>query len=477
MIRGVKYAVMIRGPINALSVEYKFSSCRILRGSLLPYLFILLIFVASGCQGDKRDLTETTDDIHLFHESVGVYTTVIVHDIFSPPVASRNYVYPLIAAYEVARLSDRSNYYTLAGQINGLTEITIEKEIEDICLPLAVTYAFLKTGKYFVFSESKIDEQIESVAEYYSDSGLSRQTIMASMELGGKVSDQIIDWASKDGYKESRSYAKFTIDNQPQTWKPTPPAYMEGIEPHWNLIRPFVIDSATQFAPPPPTPFDMTPGSPFYKELIEVYEAVKFADEEQFEIAHFWDCNPYKMNVTGHVMHATKKITPGGHWISIVGIACKSEGADILRSTAAYALTAIALADGFISCWDEKYRSILIRPETVINEYIDESWMPLLQTPPFPEYTSGHSVISSAAAVVLTHIFGDDFFFEDDTEVIYGLPVRSYNSFKQASDEAAISRLYGGIHYMPAIEHGVTQGLAIGQLVVDRIQIFNGSIN
>ena len=170
-------------------------------------------------------------------------------------------------------------------------------------------------------------------------------------------------------------------------------------------------------------------------------------------------------------MHATKKITPGGHWIGITSIACRKQKSSMMESATAYAMTSLALADAFISCWDEKYRSNLIRPETVINEYIDEEWLPLLQTPPFPEYTSGHSVISGASAIVLTSLFGDDFEFDDDTEVEYGLPVRSFKSFIHASEEAAISRLYGGIHYMPAIDNGVTQGRALGRYIVDNIKL------
>ena len=176
-------------------------------------------------------------------------------------------------------------------------------------------------------------------------------------------------------------------------------------------------------------------------------------------------------------MAATKKITPGGHWIGIVKIACRKAEDDPMKSAQAYALTSVALADGFISCWDEKFRSNLIRPETVINQYIDEEWLPLLQTPPFPEYTSGHSVISNAAAVALTSVFGDNFSFRDDTEEKYGLPVRSFDSFVQASEEAAISRLYGGIHYMPAIANGVTQGRKLGNFVVDELVFMNEALS
>jgi membrane-associated phospholipid phosphatase len=176
------------------------------------------------------------------------------------------------------------------------------------------------------------------------------------------------------------------------------------------------------------------------------------------------------MHVRGHAMYATKKITPGGHWMGIVGIASRKSGADIMKSAEAYARTAMAVADGFISSWDEKYRSNLVRPETVINAYLDESWEPLLQTPPFPEYTSGHSVISTAAATVLTDEFGDSFAFADSTEMEYGLPVRSFSSFNQAAAEAAISRLYAGIHYRMAIEEGITQGRKVGENVVRKIR-------
>ena len=156
--------------------------------------------------------------------------------------------------------------------------------------------------------------------------------------------------------------------------------------------------------------------------------------------------------------------------MGIVATAAHKSRASLLQSSEAYALTALALADGFISSWEEKFRSNVVRPETMINAHFDEGWQPLLQTPPFPEYTSGHSVISTAAATVLTNVFGESFAFTDSTEMTYGLPVRSFTSFNQAAAEAAISRLYGGIHYRMAIEAGITQGRGVGELVVQRIK-------
>ena len=165
-------------------------------------------------------------------------------------------------------------------------------------------------------------------------------------------------------------------------------------------------------------------------------------------------------------MFATKKITPGGHWIGITKIATKKANLNLMETIQTYALVSISLFDAFIICWDEKWRSILVRPETVINQYIDSEWIPFLQTPPFPEYTSGHSVISRSAAKILTHLLGDNFEFLDTSEEKYGLPARNFKSFIHASEEAAISRIYGGIHYMPAITYGVEQGEKVGIHVI-----------
>lgn len=169
-------------------------------------------------------------------------------------------------------------------------------------------------------------------------------------------------------------------------------------------------------------------------------------------------------------MFATKKITPGGHWIGITAIVTRQAKSSFDETVNAYANVSIALFDAFISCWDEKWETLVVRPETLINQYYDEEWLPLLQTPPFPEYTSGHSVISRAAAVTLTDLYGDNFKFTDTTELAYGLPKRSYYSFIHASEEAAISRLYGGIHYRMAITEGVEQGQQVGAYIVNQIQ-------
>ncbi|WP_188465563.1 phosphatase PAP2 family protein [Marivirga lumbricoides] len=433
-------------------------SVKIKMVSLLAGLSLLI-----ACNSEEKEVKITPEEMHGLMQQI---TDVIVHDIFSPPVAARIYSYSTIAAYEVLAQSD-SNYVSLAGQLKELNPLPKPKM--PIQSDVAALQSMYLVGKAFIFSEEKMEEWHQKWEQQLMEKGIDQQIYDNSLQYADTVSKHILKWASSDNYKETRTMSRHSLSNQPQHWEPTPPAYMEAIEPHWNLIRTFVLDSSNQFIPNRPTPFSTDTTSQFYKEVMQVYNAVKNADQEVEEIAGFWDCNPYVMNVQGHVMFATKKITPGGHWMGITKIACQLDSADLLKSSQAYSLTAISLHDAFISCWDEKFRSNLIRPETYINRYIDEDWKPLLQTPPFPEYTSGHSVISTAAALALTDVFGDNFHFVDSTESSYGLPVRTFDSFVNASQEAAISRLYGGIHYMPAIENGVKEGKAIAGFIQNNL--------
>ena len=293
----------------------------------------------------------------------------------------------------------------------------------------------------------------------------------ASIEYGEQVSESIGVWSANDQYRETRAKRRYTFKRSEGHWTPTPPAYISAVEPYWGSMRTLAIDSSSQFAPPLPAVYSLDSSSEFYQQAREVYLTGINLSQEQRAVALFWDCNPFFVNTSGHLVFATKKLSPGGHWISIAGIASRNRKCDLMQTLAAYTFTAIALYDGFISCWQEKYKSNYIRPETFINSHIDEGWRPLLQTPPFPEYTSGHSVISNAAATVLTRLFGSSFSFADDTEVPYGLPVRKFSSFSAAADEAAISRLYGGIHFRSAVMNGQAQGKALGDYVVHRLQI------
>ncbi len=437
--------------------------------------WILAISILASCSKPSTPLVITADD---YHKSVDKVGQIMVHDIFSPPVASRVFAYPNVAAYEIIA-QENNKYKSLSGQLAGLENIPGPGDGKEINFQLAALIAHIDLNRRLIFSEDRMIAYRDSLYGVWES--VNAKEFEASKAYGLEVAEHVAQWMDKDNYKQTRTMSKFTVDtDDPSRWQPTPPSYMDGLEPHWNKIRPFVIDSAAQFKPAPPPPFSMEKDSDFYKELIEVYkisqEITEKGDEsDEVAMAQFWDCNPYVSVTRGHLMFATKKITPGAHWIGITKIACKKSDYDFDDTVYAYTKTSIAIADAFISCWDEKYRSNLIRPETLINEYIDDSWKPVLQTPPFPEYVSGHSVASGAAAVALTDIFGDNFAFDDDTELPYGLPVRSFSSFNEASAEAAVSRIYGGIHYRAAIEVGLDQGRDLGKFVVENIDMINKS--
>jgi hypothetical protein len=437
-------------------------------GKLILCVVVLGVTMFS-CSTPENEWRAAAEDPAYLHNSIKHITDVIVHDIFSPPVASRIYAYTSIAAYEAA-IHGNEEFVSLAGQIHELTPAPQPEKDKVYCFQLASVQAALVVGKTLVFSEDKMEKYYDGVMKHYREVGIPSEVFNNSIEYGSAVAAHVLAWANKDNYKQSRSFPKYTVNDDPATWKPTPPAYMDGIEPHWNKIRTLVLDSPSQFTPPPPTKFSAEKESPFYNEAKEVQEIGNALTDEQKQIAMFWDCNPFMMNVKGHVMFATKKISPGGHWMNITHVACAKANKSFVESAEAYANVSIALMDGFISCWDEKYRSNLIRPETYINQYIDENWTPLLQTPPFPEYTSGHSVISNAAAVTLTKLFGDNFAFTDSTEIEFGLTARSFNSFMDASAEAAVSRLYGGIHYRLACDVGVTEGRELGKFIGEKIK-------
>ncbi|MFT6867339.1 MAG: hypothetical protein ACJA08_002181 [Cyclobacteriaceae bacterium] len=433
----------------------------------ITFSLILVIGLVSSCK-ENTAYKQILDDPETYQATMKQLSDVIVYDIFSPPVASRVYAYANIAAFETLAQTNPTRFKSLAGQISDFK--SPQKPEEGVNANLAAIEAFLIVGTNLIFSEDRMDDFREQLYQKLDDNGLPSSVKKKSLEYGGMMAKHIIDWADGDMYKQSRTYPKYTVQKEQFLWKPTPPDYMEGIEPHWDKIRTLVLDSAAQFPPVPPLELSLDEKSDFYKQLKEVYEVGKNLNEEQSAIAKFWDCNPFVSHHKGHAMFATKKITPGGHWMGIVAIASRSAKSDFNETVEAYTRTSIALFDGFISCWNEKWRSIVIRPETLINQYMDEEWLPLLQTPPFPEYTSGHSVISRAAAVTLTDFYGPDFFFVDTTENEFGLPTREFKSFLAASEEAAISRLYGGIHYMMAIENGVSQGEQVGDWVVAHLK-------
>jgi len=430
---------------------------------------VVLVGVLTGCQKSSMRIKINPDS---YHASVDKVTDIMIHDIFSPPVASRVFAYPNVAAYEILVQKD-TTYASLVHTANGLNSIPKIGENPNINANVAALIAHMEVSKMLLFSKEKLDVLKDSLYQKWQQ--INEKEFLASQSYALKVVSQVKEWMDADQYIQTRTMPKYTVAiSDASRWQPTPPAYMDAIEPHWNKIRPFLLQSADQFKPLPHPKFSLEKDSDFYKELLEVYAisnriTAKGDQSEEVAIAQFWDCNPYVSVTRGHFMFATKKITPGAHWIGIVKIASKKTNANLMETVNAYTKTSLAIADAFISCWDEKYNTNLIRPETLIHQNMDPDWLPILQTPPFPEYTSGHSVVSGAASVVLTALFGDDFAFDDTTELQFGLPVRSFSSFYDASSEAAISRMYGGIHYRAAVDNGLEQGKNLGHFIVQKV--------
>lgn len=238
----------------------------------------------------------------------------------------------------------------------------------------------------------------------------------------------------------------------PSDWVPTSLIRQQQapLLPNWGQNRTFAMPAGNACALPPPPAYSEDPGSDFFKAAMEVYETVNALTEEQKLIARFWSDDPMLSS------------TPPGHWIYVAIELGDQMGMPADQIAPMMAVLGIAMADAFIGCWDAKYQYNTLRPVTYIRRHIDPKWEPYLITPPFPEYPSGHSTVSAAASIALTAVFGENFAFDDPTHEAEGLPIRRYSSFDEAAEEAAMSRLYGGIHFRFGNEGGTAQGRCIG---------------
>ncbi len=427
----------------------------------------LLLFL-TGLTACNNDIDEDISDQEVLHGNMNQLTEVIIYDVFTPPVASRLYVYSALASYEAVRFT-KPGASSITEKLNGFGKMPEPEQDKEYDFTLASTRSFFNVvRKVKVFSVDSLDHYENSIYKSFR-SKLDPGVYDRSVEFGNRISEIILERAGKDGYSSSRGKPKYIGSKEPGKWRPTPPDYLDGVEWCWNTMMPMTMDSAAQFRPGLPPVYSTDTNSYYYISLKEVYDINLDLTEEQMEIARFWDDNPFVIEHSGHMMFGNKKITPGGHWIGIAAIASRQSGADAVTTAKAYALTAIALYDAFISCWDEKYRSSYVRPVTAINELIDDTWMPFLQTPPFPEYTSGHSTITASAATVLTKLYGENFAFQDTSDLRYIGMQRHFNSFNEAASEASISRVYGGIHYRFSVDTGAEMGRKLGQMINEKI--------
>lgn len=379
---------------------------------------------------------------------------------FSPPVASRAFGYLGVALYE-AVAPGVPGARSLAGQLNGLDRVPAPAAGEAHHGPAVANAALARlSGRLFASAPPERRAAIARLEADFRDAFVARhgeRRVAASAERGRAVADAIWAWSRTDGGHDAHR-RNFSESYRPPagagSWVSTPPAFERALQPTWGDNRPFALANATACAVAPPPAYSEESSSEFYRQAREVYDTGRGLDAAERAIAVYWADDP------------GRTATPPGHWISILNQLLVQRDEPLERAAEAYARLGIALADAFIACWDAKYRFNLIRPISYIRRVIDADWnaaaiTDAVLTPPFPEYPSGHSVASGAAAQVLTALFGE-VAFTDHTHDALGLAPRAFPSFFAAAEEAAISRLYGGIHFRAAIENGLDQGRCIG---------------
>jgi hypothetical protein len=355
-------------------------------------------------QGQSKGLGVARYVDNLFH-----VTEVMVTDVASPPAAARFYAYTTLAAYiafENASIPEDGHSLIRRSSISSLN---LDPPGTDVSPEFTAVMAMLEVGKRIMPSgKMLIEAEQKFIKEAIRNKWIKRKNTDQNLQYAQYVAGKVMELAQADGYNQLSTLTRYSPKKGEGYWYPTPPAYMAAVEPEWRTIRPFFIDDLNKYKPIPPAAFSLEKESSFYQQLMEVYEISKKLTEEDVLIANFWDCNPFMVQYSGHMAIGIKKISPGGHWIGITGIAAQKADLDWKKTLYIHSLVAMGLHDAFVSCWEEKYDSDRIRPESAINKYLDQEWRPILQTPPFPEYTSGHSVISTTSALILTDYFGDN---------------------------------------------------------------------
>lgn len=386
------------------------------------------------------------DESVFLHRAQNALTTVLIADKFSLPVSIRIYTYSNIAAHEVLAAGNRGfvSLYTSDNRFPDLSPLTAPANVH---LPLAAVYAYLLTGKNFVYHEQQLNDSLISILQDFRLPGSDYTRVQASLDYGTKIAEAIYAWSKGDNYRQIRSYPTYVVLNTPGKWTPTPPFKTPALEPLWGKMRCLVMDSAAQFHPAEPLAYDENNSSDFFKQAKQVHQAVKNISATEKATIAYWN----------------DEHTIAAKWLSIAGSLCKQYKQDVYQTSRTFTMTTLALYDGVISCWDEKYRSNYIRPETFIRAKIDKSWNPYLKSPSVPEYTSDMAVLSEAVAAVLTSLYGDQKPFTDQSKPYTS---RTFSSFQAAAVEAASTDFTSGVSFPRSVQNGREQGFQIGSLLV-----------
>jgi hypothetical protein len=448
-----------------------------LRFNKINLLLLLFLFFMNACKKDnvtKTTSNEGTSDVKKISAQtaekwVDLLRNIVANESINPPRAARVYAYSSIAMYESVVEGIAGNK-SLQGQLNGFAANSIAANTDSLDYEIVLNEAISIVSKCDTIipaiNQAINQKDIDSINSLHdrilsSKTGLVLDTIIQKSRVRGAiVARAIINYASIDNFLTVRTftYSVPTRDTNPSVWAPTDLGHPNPVEPFWGRVRTFTQTSSSQFEIPQNILFDTDTSSAFGRQAREVYNTVNNRTSEQNDIALWW-------------RDATGTQTPAGHWMGALKYIFHIRNYKLDKAVELYALTAIATADAFISCWDAKFKYNLLRPETYIKDYIQGGWSTgqFDITPPFPEYPSGHSVCSGAAAKVLSNALGN-ITYTDSINVNIGYTARSFPSIDSAANEAGISRLYGGIHFREAIESGLQQGRNIGQNVLTRIQ-------
>jgi hypothetical protein len=404
-----------------------------------------------------REPVRVADDPTLAVAWMDVMLNAVRSERLSPPVASRLYAYTSVALYE-SLVPGRPETQSLSASLNGGLTVPAPDRGMRYDWQTVANASMLRVSQGLMPQAARETRAMFSALNERINLRLGDSVpvnvFRRSVAYGEAVADAVLAWAAADNYDEIHDLHYTVPAGDPGYWLP-----LEGqsaLEPFWGILRPFVLQMSNDCEVEPPFAASMDPASLFFAETREVYDAVQNITPEHREIALFWADNP------------GETATPPGHWISIIGLIVRQENLSLSDAADLYATTGVAMADAFIAAWYTKYRLNWVRPVTVIRDHLDPAFQTVVGTPPFPEYPSGHSVASGAAAAVLSGMIGD-VPFDDTTHLQRGLAPRHFDTFEAAAQEAAISRLYGGIHYRTSIDLGVQMGRCIGERVITHL--------
>ncbi|MCB0535089.1 MAG: hypothetical protein H6574_17830 [Lewinellaceae bacterium] len=377
----------------------------------------------------------------------------------SAPVASRCFAYSMLAGYETTARY-QSKVSSLHGMLRGMPIMLSFTPADSVFYPFAALYAILETGKNLLPSGYQLAQQQTALEQSFRQNGLREAFITHSKKAATDITQLVLDFARADGYARLASYPAYQAENTSGNWSAS---NAPAVEPYWAYLRPFILDGPQQIANPAPANYDLNPASPFRALTQEVYDISRTMVPEQYAVAYFWACDQTASSQPGGT-----RIPPAGRWMNIAGLVCEQQRVPMITALKVQTMLALTLADATIACWEEKYRVQRIRPQTAINQMIDANWRPVLNAPACPAGADLQSVVSAAAAEILSRTLGDNIPVADNTEAAFGVPTRQYPTIRLAAEEAAWSGLFGGISYRDDVLAGQQTGKKAAQLMLQR---------